>query len=174
MSEKELNDEVILFCREKVDLYRNNIIKRSELPELEVRSMNLYTGSVPWWTEDRKWEWKSFKRQIDVVIGIKAEIDGEEELIPLIVVELKSGKFLNTDELDKKSAIYGPLREVYPWVHTVFMHRNMKERNMDEVYLLRNARHFDTIYTEWDDRTKSLFEKLINQQLEYLLEYWKL
>ena len=176
MDEKKLTEEVLAFSQEitKSYLKQTNPDGKKNFPRIRVESARIYTGSVPWWESKRDWKWKHFKRQVDVVIGIDAIIDEEDELIPLIAIELKAGKNLNTDELDKKGAIYGPLRELYPWVHTVFMHADMRERNMDPVYLLRNGRHFNTIYTEWDQVTKDLFRKLVYQQLEYLLEYWEL
>jgi len=36
-----------------------------------------------------------------------------------------------------------------------------------------NARHFDTILTEWNDISKSLLEKLIDYKIDYFIKYWK-
>jgi hypothetical protein len=47
-------------------------------------------------------------------------------------------------------------------------------RNMQDENLLRNGRHFNTIYRHWNETTQTLLRKLIYQQLEYQLEYWRL
>ena len=121
-------------------------------------------------------EWKWFRREIDIVIGIEAQFeDGEKELIPLMAIELKMGgpRFF-TDELAKKSAIYGSLKEMYPWVHTVLIAYSFRE-NLGGPSILRNARQFDTIAKpEWEKTTQKMLKKLIDQQLEYLLKYWEL
>lgn len=176
MSEKEFTKKVIEFSKAVIQEYSKSAIRRKgkSLPKVVVTSEKIYTGSIPWLKNNREWEWKDFSRQIDVTIGIRVRIEGEENLMPLIAIELKSGWAMNSDELDKKSAIYGPLRELYPWVHTVFIHEDISERNLGSDYLLRNGRHFNTIYTEWDRRTQVLFKKLIHHQLEYQLEYWNL
>lgn len=176
MGEKKFTEKVVEFCKIVIQDYLKNAIRRKgeSFPRVDVTSEKIYTGSIPWSKNNRKWEWKHFSRQIDVTIGIRVRLEGEETLIPLIAIELKSGWAMNSDELDKKSAIYGPLRELYPWVHTVFIHEDISKRNLGNDYLLRNGRHFNTIYTEWDKTTQGLFKKVILQQLEYQLEYWNL
>ncbi|WP_045407328.1 hypothetical protein [Vibrio jasicida] len=176
MNEDALNQLVIQFCQHEVDKFKENANEelRTHMPPLVVGAYKVNAGSIPWWEGERRWKHKQFKRQIDVVIAIDADFDGKKELIPLIAVELKAGSYLNTDELDKKSAIYGPLREVYPWVHTVFIHGDNNERNMGEAYLFRNGRHFNSIFTEWDTQSQKLFKNLIHHHLEYCLDYWRL
>lgn len=171
MLEKEFNIELIDFCQSVVDEY----FQTKEIDtSICVGSFHIRTGSIPWWTESRKWKWQEYKRQIDLVIGIEATVDKKKMVIPLIAIELKSGKYLNTDELDKKSAIYGSLKETYPWVHTIFLHADLEERNMGLAYVMRNSRQFDTVFTEWNESTQTLMKKLIKFKLEYFLEYWEL
>ena len=176
MSEKKFMKKVKDFFENAIQEYRRSSSGRrgKSSPMLEVQSDKIYTGSIPWRKTNTKWEWANFSRQIDLTIGIKTQVESDEMLIPLLAIELKSGWAMNSDELDKKSAIYGPLRELYPWVHTVFIHEDISERNLGNQYLLRNGRHFSSIYTEWDARTQGLFKKLIHQQLEYQLDYWDL
>ncbi|MGR6500403.1 hypothetical protein [Shewanella sp. Koi 1] len=171
MKEKEFNELVIDYCKSLVEEYFTN---NEDSHDIVVGSYHIYTGSMPWWNESRNWKWETYKRQIDVVIGINAQIENKKYIVPLVTIELKSGLILNTDELDKKSAIYGGLKEVYPWVHTIFLHSDISERNMGMEYIMRNARQFDSIYTEWNDKTKALLQKIISYQLDYTLDYWEL
>ena len=115
MKEKVFNIEVIEFCKGVVtEIKEDKLIKSDSLQHLFIGSSHIYTGSMPWWTErESSWKWQHFKRQVDLVIGISDKIDGETELIPLIAGEVKLSTDVNTAELDKKSAIYGPLRELY-------------------------------------------------------------
>ena len=141
---------------------------------LTVGSQKIYSGAIPEWQENNHWQWITFERQIDVVVGLKVTLNGVAKTIPLIAIELKSGTWLNTDELDKKSAIYGSLKELYPWIHTVFIMKSNKDRGITQKVILRNGRQFNTIYTDWDEQTQKLLTTLISQQLEYLIEYWQL
>lgn len=176
MSETDFNIEILEWCRGTVKEYQDANAEKAELElhRLTVTNKPVYTGAIPSWREANAWTWCRFNRQMDAVIGLRVSLDGDETVIPLIATELKAGRWLNTDELDKKSAIYGPLRESYPWVHTVFLHEDMQARGMGQDYLMRNGRHFDTIYTDWNETTQRLFRTLIFQQLEYQLEYWQL
>lgn len=177
MNEANFNRKLTQWCAKVVTKYTKNMgekKKELDLTTLVVRSANIYTGHIPTRKHEKEWKWKKFARQIDVVIGREVQVEGENIIVPLIAIELKAGKSLSSDELDKKSAIYGPLRELYPWVHTIFLHHDISERNLGSDYLLRNARHFNTIYTEWNKRTQALLKNLIFQQLDYQLGYWKL
>lgn len=173
MSEAKFQEKVIYWCRNVVDNYKRKSSVCSA-DRLSVESRKLITAWQPWSSNigSSDWKWLPYSRQIDVVIGINVEIDGVKNLLPLVVIELKSGARLNSDELDKKSAIYGALREIYPWIHTVFLHEDMAERNLGEAYTLRNGRQFDTIFTEWSDHSMKLLEAQIEWQLQYMLEYW--
>ena len=128
----------------------------------------------PWsdYQYSQNWKFDKIKREIDVVIGLRVMIEKQKTVIPLIAIELKSSLYLSTDELDKKSAIYGPLREIYPWVTTIFIHKDMDERNMNDKFLFRNARQFDKIITEGNKQGKELLRKVIDVELEYIIDYW--
>ncbi len=174
MNEHKFNLKLRKWCKKILDeAIQKNTIKSETLKEITITSSNIYTGSIPWWSNmNSDWHWKQFNRQIDLVIGIPTQIDNQNVLVPLLACELKLNSDLNSDELDKKSAIYGPLKEIYPLIHTVLIFNNSQREN--EEYILRNARQFNTIYTSWDSDSKKLFKKLILQQLEYQLDYWKL
>jgi hypothetical protein len=176
-TEAEFNIIVNDFCKAVVAEYVDSAGAelRSILPEIVVSSDSVLTGSHPWWDDDRHWYMQDYKRQIDTLIAIKADIkDGGSKLIPIIAGELKSGCNLNTDELDKKSAIYGSLRELYPWVCTFFAYSDNTLRGMKDCTFMRNGRQFDVILTEWDDRTQKLLRQMILFRLEYALDYWRL
>lgn len=176
MREADFREAVVKWCRRVVADYKKS--KGSDkmgLDRLRVDgSLRLITGWQPWSKDanHNEWFWKEFKREIDVVIGITVVIDEIPSVLPLVVIELKSGSVLNSDELDKKSAIYGPLRELYPWVHTVFLHEDMTQRNLGEDYLLRNGRQFDSVFTEWKGQSKKLLKRLILWKLDYSIGYW--
>lgn len=176
MDERSFSQLMVDWCKSVVADYKARHIEQSmlELDRLIVESREKYSGAIPWRTKNRVWSWHPFPRQIDTVIGLKILLENKSTIIPLMVIELKAGENLNTDELDKKSAVYGPLRELYPWVHTVFIHQDITSRNIGDAYLLRNLRHFNTIYRHWNETTQALLRKLIYQQLEYQLEYWHL
>lgn len=142
---------------------------------MKVKSSRIYSGRIPWsyLTNSEEWIWKEFKRQIDIVIGLDIKIENKPFFLPLIIMELKTGSSLSTDELDKKSEIYGLLRETYPWIHTIFLHEDLNIRGLGYDYLFRNTRQFDTILIDWKKESKVLLSKLINFQLEYLLTYWE-
>ncbi|MBI5487413.1 MAG: hypothetical protein HY905_08775 [Deltaproteobacteria bacterium] len=108
-----------------------------------------------------------------MTIGLTTRIDSEEATLPLIAFELKTGARLGTDELDKKSAIYGALRELYPWVYTVFVHEDLSERGMRFQNLLRNARQFNSVFSEWSHRSIALLGELVDHRLDYALRYWR-
>jgi len=139
-------------------------------------------GKMAWWTdmstsEKSKskplWRWQGFKRELDIVIGVEAEFDdGEKTIVPFIAIELKSSDRINTDELDKKSAIYSSLKDSYPWVKTIFLHRNLEKRSMGYEVFLRNARGFNYAFYEWDEETFNMIWKAIEVQLEYTVDYW--
>lgn len=175
MNESDFQLIMLGWCEAVVADYKAQHQEQSDLKldRLIVKSCEIDSGAIPWHKNDI-WKWCPFPRQIDIVIGLQISLENVLTIIPLIAMELKAGEKLNTDELDKKSAIYGPLQEYYPWVHTVFIHQDMTARNMGDQYLLRNGRHFNTIYRHWNEATQALLKKLIHQQLEYQLEYWRL
>lgn len=171
MRESQFQKKVTTWCRQHL---RQKLASDHRLSVES--SQKITTGWTPWSKENASgdWHWKAFDRELDVVIGLNITVEGAEMLLPLIVFELKTSDRLTTDELDKKSAIYGPLRELYPWIHTIFIHCDIHRRGMGFDYLYRNARQFDAIFTEWENKeTRALLGKLIDYQLEYLLEYWE-
>jgi hypothetical protein len=176
MSEKDFQEIVVKWCDELI----NNYIEKNKLKcgaeRLIVSSKKVISGWQPWsWEQNPdKWHWMQFKRETDVLIGLNASIDSENLVIPLVALELKSGKFLNTDELDKKSAVYGGLRELYPWIYTIFLHEDISDRAMNEAHLLRNSRQFDSIFTSWDKESQELISRVITFKIDYLLKYWKM
>ncbi len=183
MSESAFRRSVVRWCEKHL---QGLAIRRPSLAgcgegRLTVTTARIYGGEIPWRYGNRRyaadWVWKEFTRDVDVSIGIRVntkyqKLNLGEMVIPIIVIELKSGGNLNSDELDKKSAIYGPLSEIYPWVHRVLVHEDMSRRGLGEAYIFRNARQFNTILTEWDDRTKEILGNLIDHQIDYLLCYW--
>jgi hypothetical protein len=178
MSEALFRAEVEKWCWSVISEYIKSTVSAETqgLGRLCVENLRLITGWQPWSSEANPsaWFWKEFKREIDVVVGLRVEIDEGPNVLPLVAIELKSGSTLNSDELDKKSAIYGPLRELYPWVHTVFLHEDLSQRNLGEDYLFRNGRQFDSIFTEWNGRSKALLKRLLLWKLDYLIGYWGL
>ena len=177
MSEAEFNEKVLEWAEKAVRSApeRHKRLARCKLDRIEVKSTTVLAATMPWCenSHDTAWVMKPFRRQIDVVVGLAVELDGKPDLLPIVVVELKAGPNLNTDELDKKSAIYGPLRERYPWVFTVFLHEDYSERGGREEYLLRNGRQFDAIFTEWNKKTQEMLRDIIDQRLLYMLWYWE-
>jgi hypothetical protein len=168
MKEIEFQKEIISWCSDILILRKD--------PRLIVKTANLITALQPWSDECSSTDWylSKFNRQIDVVIGLQVNTEEHEiSLIPLIAIELKSTNVLNTDELDKKSAIYGSLREVYPWIHTIILNRDNQVRKLGEKFWVRNARQFDTVITDWNDESKIILREIIYTKLKYLLDYWK-
>jgi hypothetical protein len=143
--------------------------------------MRLHTGSTLGWSyNDGQYSWSNFEREADVAIGFTEETTGgADEFVPLFLIELKSQSF-NSDELDKKSAVYSGFRDVYPWVTRILIHKNLAEhRALHENYLFKNARGFDLILTEWPGDTgestvpaKRTLEKYLEARLGYYVTYW--
>lgn len=174
-TEKEFNEQVIRWVQNWLSeaTTRNPVLDGQAIGRLSVGSQQVLTGWCPWSDSSysEEWTWKSFRRQLDVVVGIEAEVDGEPISIPILAIELKVNPGLNTDEMDKKSAIYGPLRELYPWIHTVFLHEGFGDRS--PVHILRNTRQFETILTEWNTDTQQILGRIIDHQIDYLIRYWQ-
>lgn len=180
VTEREFTEEVRRWCEARVRMFRAesaDAVDARALGRVCVKpNCRLYHGAIPW-SDDvdhpAAWDWHSFHREVDLMIGIKVQLAKEETYLPFLVMELKCGEVLNTDELDKKSAVYGALREIYPWVHCVFLHRDNRLRGMRETHVLRNARQFNTHLLVWDETTQRILGRLIDHQLDYLLSYWK-
>jgi hypothetical protein len=185
MSEREFQREVQAWCARYLSVRavkaRQPKLARCKLDRLVVHPGRLGTGWVPWapTRNHSEWVWYDISREVDLTIGLSVtmrHVEGTSmpspRVLPLVAIELKSGAGINMDEIDKKSAIYGPLVETYPWVHRVFLHEDMRRRT--EFYLLRNARQFDTVLNRWDARSKGILARVIDHQLDYLLGYWGL
>ncbi|MBI4918088.1 MAG: hypothetical protein HY825_19775 [Acidobacteria bacterium] len=154
---------------------RRPSLGRCHPERLAVLTGKILAGWIPWSNKNNtaKWMWSEFRREVDVTIGLKTVIDSEKVTLPLIVFELKTGAWLGTDELDKKSAVYGALRELYPWIYTVFVHEDIRERGMRFQNLLRNARQFNSVFSEWTPRTIALLGELVDHRVDYTLRYWR-
>jgi len=129
------------------------------------------------WPEATPQTWRLWPatRQVDVVLGMDVAFAAGvgEGIVPCLAIELKTGKNLNTDELDKKSAVYSALREVFPWVRTVFLLQSNSERNMGWYTMMRNARRFDLVLSDWSSKkTKEVLRNEIQHHLNYVLNYW--
>jgi hypothetical protein len=145
---------------------------RDEHPQLDFSGVAVrgrYSAPFGWtpFPSRAGWTWEGFPRELDVVIGRTVDVEGEKSFALMLAVELKvDAVSLNTVELDKKSATYGALREVYRWVHTVLLFRGNTHRHMTSRSLLRNARGFDTLFREWSAQTEALFRNLPRHRLD--------
>jgi hypothetical protein len=183
-AEELFRQRVVKWCKGRLSLAalekRLPQLKGHGLDRVQVTTGRITTSWMPWRDNPNSasWYWRPVQREIDVTVGLAVDLapirwstESNEALIPLIVIELKTGPF-NTDVLDMKSAIYGALVETYPWVHRVFLHENAPDRSSTSY--LRNLRHFDSIYNNWDPDARRLLGRQIDHQMEYLLGYWEL
>jgi len=156
--------------------YENAAIQVREQLRVE-KSCRLHTGFILGWDHTQEcYRWNTFDREVDLAVGVSVE-HGEltGQFVPLLAIELKSQSF-NSDELDKKSAIYGALREVYPWIGRVFIHYDQTSlRALADDYLFRNGRNFDLILNEWlqTSGSEEVLQGYILHTLRYCLGYWE-
>lgn len=173
-SEKAFNTTVIKWCKTCIN-------EAKDVPRIDrviVKRDKLNTGWLPYYPMKgniNKKIWLTFKREVDVLIGINEIIEEEKVFIPIIAIELKTASgSLGTDELDKKSAIYSKFHELYPWIHTVFIMKSNSSRKMAWGNILRNSRGFNSVFADWSDWTKDILSSTIQTRLKYALKYWGL
>jgi hypothetical protein len=137
-----------------------------------VPNAHIPSGRIAVWQQGPEWKLKTFSREVDVVLGRQAVVEGAPSLFPLVAIELKMGGRLNTDVIDAKDTIYGALKEQYPCLMTCFVLKSNVARRLQDATLLRNGRHFDRIITEWDAQGPALLADAIIDHLAYAVEYW--
>lgn len=179
MSEAIFNAEVTQFVNEVLNQWRDQALTASpNVARLDLRSLAVVpnalipSGRIAVWQQGLEWNLQTFAREIDVVVGRQAVVDGASLLFPLIAIELKTGKSLNTDDIDTKDAVYGALKEQYPRLMTCFVLQSNAIRRLEDATLLRNGRHFDRIITEWDAQGQAVLGSAIFGHLAYAVEYW--
>ena len=132
----------------------------------------VYSGRAPVWQDENRWFWARFDREVDVLIGRRAIVGGDEMVLPLVAIELKTGNPLSTDELDKKGAIYTELKNQHPRLMTCLVVESNEVRRLKDETFLRNARHFDRIITDWNQRSQGILARSIQAHLHYAIGYW--
>lgn len=179
MSEAIFNAEVTQLVTDALNQWRDQALTASpNVARLDLGSLAVVpnalipSGRIAVWQQGIEWNLQSFAREIDVVIGRRAVVDGASLLFPLVAIELKTGKSLNTDVIDTKDTVYGALKEQYPCLMTCFVLQSNAVRRLEDATLLRNGRHFDRIITEWNAQGKTVLTNAIFAHLVYAVEYW--
>lgn len=183
-TEKQFNSDVSEVLKAWLVDFKKQHNNNKTAQKLKIFSeRQILTGSLPWWHKSEengwRWEWKDIKREVDIVFGMKQNVyyendRFEEIIIPLIAIELKTGNFLNTDELDKKGAIYSAINEFFPLAHTMYIQKSNEQRRMKDKSFLKNARNFNSIFPYWDDASQEIIKKIIFTSLEYQIIYWEM
>lgn len=146
---------------------------RLDLGSLTVRSnCQMPSGRIPIWKDGQNWTWQRFAREIDVVLGRDAIVEGSRQLLPIVAIELKTDGWLNSDVIDTKDTVYAALKEQYPCLMTCFMMEANDLRRLADATLLRNGRHFDVVVSKWDADGQAVLANAILRHLDYAVEYW--
>lgn len=147
----------------------NGLVVRQKAPVL--------IGRIPVWVPEQEWDgqnwtWKAFPREVDVVLGREATVDGYRQILPLVAIENKTDGWLQTPEIGSKNATYAALSEQYPCVLTCLILESNKIRRMAATTLLRHGRHFNLVLTGWTDTEKSMLAQGVSRHLDYAVAYW--
>lgn len=175
ISEEDFRKQVRGYLDGWVTAWASDIKPTASRDRFHVGQGKILVGHTAWWDGKSydEWKWVPSQREIDLFVGLKVKLEGAEHVVPLVAIELKTGRN-NTDDFDKKSSIYGALKDVYPFVKTVLMVHDYEGRGY--VQLFRNGREFDYILSGWTNnrkgQTTKMLEHIVHSQLNYFL-YWE-
>lgn len=175
ISEAEFREQVRRCLDGWVKTWAASIKSEASRNRFVVGQGRLLVGHTAWWDNKSydQWKWVPSQREIDLFVGLKVTLEDKEHIVPLVAIELKTGRN-NTDDFDKKSAIYGSFRDIYPFVKTVLMVFDYEGRGYAQLH--RNGREFDYILSGWTNnrkgQTAKVLEGIVKSQLDYFI-YWE-